>query len=153
MNFYSTTDNGKVSKQSIEDGKVVDEGTTITLTVNKVAENKTVTVNIDVKAITGGYVEKSEKTENKTGNTTENKQNNTTTSSETKSKTVNIKVNGETRTNVDKNDSKCTVTLNGKEGQSETVTVTITEPNSTSPIYSSSQPATFGTTSTLTFTK
>ena len=37
-----------------------------------------------------------------TGNTTENKQNNTTTSSETKSKTVNIKVNGETRTNVDK---------------------------------------------------
>ena len=31
-----------------------------------------------------------------------------------------------------------------KEGQSETVTVTITEPNSTSPIYSSSQPATFG---------
>ena len=88
-----------------------------------------------------------------TGNTTENKQNNTTTSSETKSKTVNIKVNGETRTNVDKNDSKCTVTLNGKEGQSETVTVTITEPNSTSPIYSSSQPATFGKTSTLTFTK
>ena len=149
----STTDNGKVSKQSIEDGKVVDEGTTITLTVNKVAENKTVTVNIDVKAITGGYVEKSEKTENTTGNTTENKQNNTTTSSETKSKTVNIKVNGETRTNVDKNDSKCTVTLNGKEGQSETVTVTITEPNSTSPIYSSSQPATFGKTSTLTFTK
>ena len=130
----STTDNGKVSKQSIEDGKVV-------------------TVNIDVKAITGGYVEKSGKTENTTGNTTENKQNNTTTSSETKSKTVNIKVNGETRTNVDKNDSKCTVTLNGKEGQSETVTVTITEPNSTSPIYSSSQPATFGTTSTLTFTK
>ena len=147
----STTDNGKVTKQSIEEGKVVDEGTTITLTVNKVAENKTVTVNIDVKAITGGYTEQAAVN---TGNTTENKQNTSATvTTETKSKTVNIKVNGETRTGVDKNNSKCTVTLNGKEGQSETVTVTITEPNSTNPIYSSSQPVTFGTTTSLNFTK
>lgn len=147
----STTDNGKVTKQSIEEGKIVDEGTTITLTVNKVAENKTVTVNIDVKAITGGYTEQ---TTVNTGNTTENKQNTSATvTTETKSKTVNIKVNGETRTGVDKNNSKCTVTLNGKEGQSETVTVTITEPNSTNPIYSSSQPVTFGTTTSLNFTK
>lgn len=147
----STTDNGKVTKQSIEEGKIVDEGTTITLTVNKVAENKTVTVNIDVKAITGGYTEQAAVN---TGNTTENKQNTSATvTTETKSKTVNIKVNGETRTGVDKNNSKCTVTLNGKEGQSETVTVTITEPNSTNPIYSSSQPVTFGTTTSLNFTK
>ena len=147
----STTDNGKVTKQSIEEGKVVDEGTTITLTVNKVAENKTVTVNIDVKAITGGYTEQAAVN---TGNTTENKQNTSATvTTETKSKTVNIKVNGETRTGVDKNNSKCTVILNGKEGQSETVTVTITEPNSTNPIYSSSQPVTFGTTTSLNFTK
>ena len=147
----STTDNGKVTKQSIEEGKTVDEGTTITLTVNKVAENKTVTVNIDVKAITGGYTEQ---TTSNTGNTTENKQNTSAAvTTETKSKTVNIKVNGETRTGVSKNDSKCTVTLNGKEGKSETVTVTITEPDSTNPIYSSSQPVTFGTTTSLNFTK
>ena len=47
----SNSNNGKVTKQSIDANKVVDEGTTITLTVNKVAETKNVTVNIDVKAI------------------------------------------------------------------------------------------------------
>ena len=139
----STADNGKVSKQSVAEGKTVDEGTTVTLTVNKVAENKTITVN--VKAITGGYTETTEKADNKTDNTAA-----TTTNV---SKTVNIKVNGETRTGVSKNESNCTVSLNGKDGQSETVTVTITDPNSGSTIYSSSQPATFGTTNTLTFTK
>ena len=141
----STADNGKVSKQSVAEGKTVDEGTTVTLTVNKVAENKTITISVNVKAITGGYTETTEKADNKTDNTAA-----TTTNV---SKTVNIKVNGETRTGVSKNESNCTVSLNGKDGQSETVTVTITDPNSGSTIYSSSQPATFGTTNTLTFTK
>ena len=36
----ATTDNGKVTKQSVDANKVVDEGTTITLTVNKVTEDK-----------------------------------------------------------------------------------------------------------------
>ena len=128
-----------------DEGKTVDEGTTVTLTVNKVAENKTITISVNVKAITGGYTETTEKADNKTDNTAA-----TTTNV---SKTVNIKVNGETRTGVSKNESNCTVSLNGKDGQSETVTVTITDPNSGSTIYSSSQPATFGTTNTLTFTK
>ncbi len=141
----STADNGKVSKQSVAEGKTIDEGTTVTLTVNKVAENKTITISVNVKAITGGYTETTEKANNKTDNTAA-----TTTNV---SKTVNIKVNGETRTGVSKNESNCTVSLNGKDGQSETVTVTITDPNSGSTIYSSSQPATFGTTNTLTFTK
>ena len=141
----STADNGKVSKQSVAEGKTIDEGTKVTLKVNKVAENKTIPISVNVKAITGGYTETTEKANNKTDNTAA-----TTTNV---SKTVNIKVNGETRTGVSKNESNCTVSLNGKDGQSETVTVTITDPNSGSTIYSSSQPATFGTTNTLTFTK
>ena len=137
----STKDKGKVATQSIADGKVVDEGTAITLTVNKVAENKTVTVNINVKAITGGYTESTEGAENNTGNT----------SSSTTSKTVNIKVNGETRTGVSKNETNCSVSLTGKEGESTTVTVTITDPTTGSTIYSSSKPLTFGTQDSLSF--
>ena len=38
-----------VSKQSVAEGKTVDEGTTVTLTVNKVAENKTITISVNVK--------------------------------------------------------------------------------------------------------
>ncbi len=137
----STKDNGKVANQSIADGKVVDEGTAITLTVNKVAENKTVTVNINVKAITGGYTENTDGAENNTGNT----------SNVTTSKTVNIKVNGETRTGVSKNETNCSVSLTGKEGESTTVTVTITDPTTGSTIYSSSKPLTFGTQDSLSF--
>ena len=137
----STKDNGKVATQSIADGKVVDEGTAITLTVNKVAENKTVTVNINVKAITGGYTENTDGAENNTGNT----------SNVTTSKTVNIKVNGETRTGVSKNETNCSVSLTGKEGESTTVTVTITDPTTGSTIYSSSKPLTFGTQDSLSF--
>ena len=137
----STKDNGKVANQSIADGKVVDEGTAITLTVNKVAENKTVTVNINVKAITGGYTENTDGAENNTGNT----------SNVTTSKTVNIKINGETRTGVSKNETNCSVSLTGKEGEATTVTVTITDPTTGSTIYSSSKPLTFGTQDSLSF--
>ena len=48
-----TKTNGVVLKQSIESGKTVDEGSTITITVNKLAELKTGTVTINVKSITG----------------------------------------------------------------------------------------------------
>ena len=136
----STKDNGKVATQSIADGKVVDEGTAITLTVNKVAENKTVTVNINVKAITGGYTESTEGAENNTGNT----------SSSTTSKTVDIKVNGETRTGVSKNETNCSVSLTGKEGESIAVTLIITEPTRKE-LYKSSKPLTFGTQDSLSF--
>ena len=74
----ATTDNGKVTKQSVTAGTTVDEGTTVTLTVNKVAETKNVSVIINLKQITGGYTEDEE--------------------DETASRTVNISVNGETRT-------------------------------------------------------
>ena len=49
----TTRGNGVVLRQSIASGETVDEGTTITLTVNKLAELKNGTVTINVKALTG----------------------------------------------------------------------------------------------------
>ena len=60
----TSKDNGVVLKQSIDSGKTVDEGTTITLTVNKVVEDKKASVSINVKSITGGYTEKTEEEDN-----------------------------------------------------------------------------------------
>ena len=131
----SNSNNGKVTKQSIEANKVVDEGTTITLTVNKVAETKNLTVNINVKAITGGYTE-SEEGENETATT--------------QSKTVNIKVNNEKRTGIDKNNSNYSVILSGKDGESLEVTVTITNPNE-STVYESSKTVVIGSQDTISF--
>ena len=128
----STSDNGKVAKQSIDANKVVDEGTTITLTVNKVAETKTLSVNINVKGITGGYTTNSDE-------------------SDTASTKVNIKVNDETRTGIDKNNSNYSVNLSGKEGESTVVKVVITDPTSTDPIYSSSKTITFGSQDSVSF--
>lgn len=47
----SSKDNGVVLKQSIAAGNVVDEGTTITITVNKLAEMKQGTVNVNLKSL------------------------------------------------------------------------------------------------------
>ena len=129
----ATTDNGKVTKQSVDANKVVDEGTTITLTVNKVAETKNLTVNINVKAITGGYTQSENETDVGTTN-----------------KTVNITVNNEKRTGIDKNNPNYSVTLSGKEGESTKVIVTITETNG-SEIYSSSRDIVFGSQDAVSF--
>jgi len=47
----TTKTNGVVLKQSLEVGKVVDEGTTIILTVNKIEALKTGTVNVNLKSL------------------------------------------------------------------------------------------------------
>lgn len=47
----STKTNGVVIKQSVEAGEIVDEGTKITITVNKLAELKDGTVNINLKSL------------------------------------------------------------------------------------------------------
>ena len=47
----SSKDNGTVLKQSIETGKTIDEGTTVTITVNKLAEIKQGTVKVNVKSL------------------------------------------------------------------------------------------------------
>ena len=131
----STTDNGKVTKQSIEEGKVIDEGTTVTITVNKVAENKTATVSINVKELTGGYEED--------GNG----------ASTSKTVTIAVKYNGktETRANIDKNTNSTQISISGKDGEGTEVQVTLTD--SSGVIYQSTQYITFGTESTLTFAR
>ena len=50
-------DNGVVLKQSIDAGKEVEEGTSITITVNKVTETKSATLTVNVKSLLGGKVE------------------------------------------------------------------------------------------------
>ena len=47
----NSKDNGVVLKQSIDSGKTVDEGTTITITVNKKDELKQGTVTVNVKSL------------------------------------------------------------------------------------------------------
>ena len=64
-------DNGIVLKQSIEVGKVIDEGTTITITVNKLAEVKTVPIKVNVKSLLDGNIY--EETTTTTNNTTTDK--------------------------------------------------------------------------------
>ena len=67
VNYVEATSNdGKVTAQSVSAGTTVDEGTTVTLTVNKVAEDKKASVTINVKSITGGYEENSEGAEGTT---------------------------------------------------------------------------------------
>lgn len=53
----TTKDDGVVLEQSIEPGKTVDEGTGITITVNKRTKSKEVKISINVNKITGGYKE------------------------------------------------------------------------------------------------
>lgn len=70
---------GIVLKQSLEGGKTVNEGTTITITVNKIAEMKEVSVTINVKSLLGG-------------NIYEETSNTTNSSGDKKVKKVNLKV-------------------------------------------------------------
>ncbi len=55
-NEDNSKDNGIVLKQSLEVGKVVDEGTTVTITVNKIAEMKSVPINVNVKSLLDGNI-------------------------------------------------------------------------------------------------
>ena len=133
VNYAEATSNdGKVTAQSVAGGTTVDEGTTVTLTVNKVAETKNVSVIINLKQITGGYTEDEEE--------------------ENVSRTVNISVNGETRTGVNKNETAYSaISLSGKDGESLDITVTITDPNTGSQIYRSTKTVTLGSQDSVTF--
>lgn len=126
--------NGIVLKQNIELGKVIDEGTTVTITVNKLAEIKTAIVTIDVKSLTGGYL-------------TEDEENDVP-------KTVNIELKygdrTETRSGIDKN-KESQITISGKSGETKDIQITIKD--STGTIYSSSKTIKFGSQSEITFSK
>ena len=112
----TSKDNGIVLKQSIDTGTTIDEGTTVTITVNKLEETKSATVTINVKSITGGYKETSSSEEE--GNSTD-KNSTSTQETDNEAKTVDIKVqvNGVdvyTDSNVDKNTTSKTATIQGK---------------------------------------
>lgn len=131
----ATSNNGKVTAQSIDANKTVDEGTTITITVNQVAEDKTVNATIDVKAITGGYEENSEG---------ENGKNVV--------KTVNIEIKvGDntvyTDSNVDKNTTNKSASISGRGSQR--VTLTITDSNGGN--WTRTQTVNFDSSSTISF--
>lgn len=129
----TSKDNGVVLKQSIDSGKTVDEGTTVTITVNKKAETKTVNVSINVKGAIG--TQSATDTEDNTG-----------------SNTVTVKVNGETRGNVSKTETNCSIQLSGKQGETVPVTVTITDSKTGQTLYSSSSKnVTFGSQEALAF--
>lgn len=56
----TSKDDGVVLKQSLDVGETVDEGTKVTLTVNKIEKIKEGTLNINLKSLTGGIIEKDE---------------------------------------------------------------------------------------------
>ena len=134
---YETNDSGndgEVLKQSIDVGKTVDEGTKVTLTVNKVAATKDVNVIINLLKITGGYTEPAEG-EQQSG-----------------SSTVNITVNDETRTGVSKNETSYSdIILSGKVGESLKVTLSIKDSATGNVIYSTSKTIKVGNENTVTF--
>ena len=110
----SSKENGIVLKQSLDSGKTVEKGSTVTITVNSYEASKTMSVNINVKAITGGY---SEETSN--SNTTENKT----------VKTVSITLKSGNNTlysdsGVDKNTTSKSTTISGKGSIDLTLTIT-----------------------------
>ena len=130
----TSKDDGVVLKQSLDVGETVDEGTKVTLTVNKVAATKDVNVIINVLKITGGYTEPAEG-EQQSG-----------------SSTVNITVNDETRTGVSKNeDAYSGITLTGKVGESLEVKLSIKDSATGNVIYSTSKTIKVGNENTVTF--
>ena len=56
----TSKDDGVVLKQSIATGTTVDTGTKVTLTVNQIEEDKTGTINVNLKSLTGGATETDE---------------------------------------------------------------------------------------------
>ena len=113
----ATRGNGVVLKQSISSGTTVDEGTTITITVNKLVETKEGTVIINVKSITG-YKDKITVTDDE-GNEVEKE-------NTPKDVSFKVTVNGEQKTRnnetVKENETAKKITFTGQG----TVTITVT---------------------------
>ena len=122
-NLDTTSDNGIVKEQSIKSGENIDEGTEVTIKVNKVKQTKTANVIIDVKKLT----------KYETGNTSTN-----TTDGTVEESKVTIILNGETRTGVDRGDTDYTIPLTGNDGEQITVSITIKSDNGQKTYYSSS---------------
>ena len=136
----TSKDNGVVLEQSISDGTTVDDGTEVTLTVNKIVETKSINVIINLKEITGGYTEPVQDP------------NSTEPPTSTESPNVNVEVNGEVRSGISKNETAYSgITLSGKEGERVDVKLTVTDAGTDKVIYSTSKQATFGENPTVNF--
>ena len=125
---------GVVLRQSQDAGTEVEEGTTITITVNKISETKTANFIINVKSITGGYDEESG---NSTGSTS-------------RKVDIVIKVDGNTafsQPGVDMNTATVEADVSGKG--SKTVEVILTDENGKK--YTRSTKFNFNTESKYTF--
>ena len=125
---------GVVLRQSQDVGTEVEEGTTITITVNKISETKTANFIINVKSITGGYDEESG---NSTGSTS-------------RKVDIVIKVDGNTafsQPGVDMNTATVEADVSGKG--SKTVEVILTDENGKE--YTRSTKFNFNTESKYTF--
>lgn len=135
----SSKDNGVVLKQSVDSGKTVNEGTSITITVNKIAETKTANVTINVKSITGGYTEETSEDKNESN-------------SNKVDKTVKIviTVDGKevyTDSNVDKNTTNKQTSISGKG----TVEVKLTITDNSGGSWSRTPTVNLNTTSNINF--
>ncbi len=122
-NLDATSDNGIVKEQSIKSGENIDEGTEVTIKVNKVKQTKAAKVTINVKSLT-----KYEKNDTTT---------NTTTGKNEEDK-VTIILNGETRTGVDRSDTDYSISLTGNDGEQITVSITIKSENGQKTYFASS---------------
>ncbi len=131
----SSKENGVILKQGIDAGKTVEKGSSITITVNSFEASKSITVSMNIKAITRGYTEEKVSTENtnkaEDDNNTANTQNtsNTSSSKEKIAKTVSITLKSGNTTvysdsGVDKNTTNKTTTISGKGSADLTLTIT-----------------------------
>ena len=124
----SSKEKGVILKQSVNEGEKVDKESNITITANSYEASKTVSLVIDVKAITGGYKEETPKTNTNT-NATNATTNQTTTNTTTVAKTVSIVIKSGNNilwsdSGVDKNISNKTATITGKGSMDLTITIT-----------------------------
>ncbi len=110
----SSKPNGVVLKQSIDAGKTVEKGSSITITINSFEESKTVTVNINVRSITGGYTDSSSNGEGGASTTA-------------RTVSITLKIGNTTvysDSGVDKNSENKSTSISGKGSQNLTLIIT-----------------------------
>ena len=128
-NITVTTDensskaNGVVLKQNIEAGSSVEKDVSITITVNSYVETKTVTLNINVKSITG-YTEQTKTNKNSNTNNTDNNTNSSTNGNNNEKTTTKTPQKVTVKTYVDGNLKDTSTSLENNENLSVTVSGT-----------------------------
>ena len=103
-------DNGTVLKQSIDAGKEVEEGTNITITVNKITEEKTVNVTVNLKSLLNGNIYETEKLNSDTSTNETNSTDSDEVEKKVKKVDVRITVNDK-EINLEKKEYEATETL------------------------------------------